>query len=125
MKANTETVFKTVPPVFLLKDLTVRPLKDGKPAQPLSGTTSRILTSIQRYGNLLTGQQRLWLSFPQKKGNHIRKVPSWNALYNFLTQIDPKAFSGCLNTWLESLWEGFHVPLPSMESGFATVPACA
>ena len=28
MKANIETPFVTDPPVFLLKDLTVRPLKD-------------------------------------------------------------------------------------------------
>lgn len=60
------------------------------------------LTSIQRYANLLTGQQRLWLGFPLKKGTKTRKVPSWSALYNFLTQIDPKAFSQCLNTWLQS-----------------------
>jgi len=59
------------------------------------------LTSIQRYANLLTGQQRLWLGFPLKKGTNTRKVPSWNALYNFLTQIEPKAFSECLNLWLE------------------------
>ena len=60
------------------------------------------LTSIQRYGNLLTSQQRLWLGFPLKKGTNTRKVPSWNALYNFLTQIEPKTFSECLNLWLES-----------------------
>ncbi len=60
------------------------------------------LTSIQRYGNLLTEQQRLWLGFPLKKGTNTRKVPSWRALHNFLTQIDPQAFSRCLNLWLES-----------------------
>ena len=60
------------------------------------------LTSIQRYGNLLTNQQRLWLGFPLKKGTKTRRVPSWSALYNFLTQIDPKAFSECLNIWLQS-----------------------
>ena len=60
------------------------------------------LTSIQRYANLLTEQQRLWLGFPLKKGTKTRKVPSWSALYNFLTQIDPKAFSECLSTWLQS-----------------------
>jgi hypothetical protein len=60
------------------------------------------LTSIQRYGNLLTGQQRLWLGFPLKKGTQTRKVPSWRALHNFLTQIDPQAFSECLNLWLGS-----------------------
>ena len=60
------------------------------------------LTSIQRYGNLLTGRQRLWLGFPLRKGTKTRKVPSWRALHNFLTQIDPKAFAQCLNLWLES-----------------------
>ena len=30
MTANTETVFQTDPPVFLLKDLTVRPLKEDE-----------------------------------------------------------------------------------------------
>ena len=60
------------------------------------------LSSIQRYGNLLTGQQRAWLDFPVKKGTKVRKAPSWSTLYNFLTQIKPKEFSGCLNTWLGS-----------------------
>ena len=60
------------------------------------------LTAIQRYGNMLTEQQRLWLGFPRKKGTNTRKVPSWGALYNFLTQIDPKAFSECLSLWLGS-----------------------
>ncbi len=59
------------------------------------------LTSIQRYGNLLTSQQRRWLGFPLKKDTKTRKVPSWRALHNFLTQIQPKAFSRCLSLWLE------------------------
>lgn len=58
------------------------------------------ITSIQRYGNLLTQQQRAWLDFPLIKGTKARKVPSWRALHNFLTQIDPKAFAECLNLWL-------------------------
>ena len=60
------------------------------------------LTSIQRYGNLLTNQQRRWLDFPVKKGTTLRKVPSWTALYNFLTQIKPDDFANCLNLWLGS-----------------------
>ena len=60
------------------------------------------LTSIQRYGNLLTIQQRRWLDFPVKKGTNFRKVPSWKALYNFLIKIDPQDFSECLNLWLGS-----------------------
>lgn len=58
------------------------------------------LTSIQRYGNLLTQQQRAWLDFPLKKGTRIRKAPSWRALHNFLIQIDPARFAECLNLWL-------------------------
>ena len=60
------------------------------------------LTAIQRYGNLLTGQQRRWLDFPCKKGTNLRKVPSECALRNFLTQIEPKKFALCLNGWLGS-----------------------
>ena len=45
-----------------------------------------------------------------KSGTHTRKVPSWSALYNFLTQIDPKAFSQCLNTWLEAREQSGHTP---------------
>lgn len=60
------------------------------------------LTAIQRYGNLLTPQQRAWLDFPLKKGATGRKVPSWRALHNFLTQIDPQNFAECLNKWLAS-----------------------
>lgn len=60
------------------------------------------LTSIQRYGNLLTQQQRVWLDFPLNKRTATRKVPSWQALHNFLTQIDPHQFARCLSLWLES-----------------------
>jgi hypothetical protein len=60
------------------------------------------LTAIQRYGNLLTSQQRRWLDFPLKKGTNVRKVPSECALRNFLTQIDSKQFALCLNGWLGS-----------------------
>lgn len=60
------------------------------------------ITSIQRYGNLLTQQQRRWLDFPVKKNTSIRKVPSWRALHNFLTQIDPQTFAECLNLWLNA-----------------------
>ena len=60
------------------------------------------LTSIQRYGNLLTSQQRRWLDFPLKKGTSVRKAPSWSALYNFLTQLKPDDFASCLNLWLGS-----------------------
>lgn len=56
-----------------------------------------MLTSIQRYGNLLTSQQRRWLDFPVKKGTSVRKAPSWSALYNFVTQINPEEFADCLN----------------------------
>ena len=29
-------------------------------------------------------------------------MPSWSALYNFLTQIEPEDFANCLNLWLGS-----------------------
>jgi hypothetical protein len=60
------------------------------------------ICAIQRYGNLLTGQQRTWLDFPVKKGTVIRKVPSFRAFHNFLKQIDPEKFAPCLNVWLGS-----------------------
>jgi len=60
------------------------------------------LTTIQRYGNLLTAQQRRWLDFPCKKGTSVRKSPSECALRNFLSQIEPNEFALCLNGWLGS-----------------------
>jgi len=60
------------------------------------------LTSIQRYGNLLTPKQRRCLDFPLKKGTNVRKAPSWSALYNFVTKINPEEFAHCLNLWLGS-----------------------
>lgn len=60
------------------------------------------ITAIQRYGNLLTQQQREWLDFPLKKGTRVRRAPSWRALQNFLKRIEPDAFSDCLNLWLET-----------------------
>jgi hypothetical protein len=60
------------------------------------------LTAIQRYGNLLTGQQRAWLDFPLKKGTRTRRVPSFRALHNFLTQIDTEQFARCLSLWLST-----------------------
>lgn len=60
------------------------------------------VSTIQRYGKLLTQQQRAWLDFPFRKGTAARKVPSWRALHNFLVQIDPESFARCLSSWLGS-----------------------
>jgi ribosomal protein S15P/S13E len=61
------------------------------------------LAAIQRYGNLLTQSQRSWLDFPLRdKDSPVRKAPSFRALQNFLTKIDPKEFADCLNKWLGS-----------------------
>lgn len=60
------------------------------------------ITSIQRYGQMLTPKQREWLRLPRIKNSTVRRVPSWRALHNFLTQIDPEAFSECLTLWLSS-----------------------
>lgn len=60
------------------------------------------ISSIQRYGQRLSPDQRKWLRFPKKRGTQFRKAPSWRALHNFLTKIDPQAFAQCLNLWLGS-----------------------
>ena len=79
------------------------------------------LTSIQRYGNLLTGQQRLWLSFPLKKGEEHPQGSQLASPAQLPDRIDSKAFSECLNLWLQSNLGTLRVPSPWMESGFATV----
>ena len=60
------------------------------------------LAAIQRYGQFLTPSQREWLCFPRKKDAKGRKAPSYTALRNLLIQIDPQAFSSCLNGWLQA-----------------------
>jgi len=60
------------------------------------------LAAVQRYGSLLSVQQRSWLDFPRRKGTKTRRAPSESALRNFLSQIDPKEFAQCLSGWLAS-----------------------
>jgi hypothetical protein len=60
------------------------------------------LAAIQRYGQFLTQSQRRWLGFRCKKGSAFRNVPSYTALRNLLTQIDPHQLADCLNQWLQT-----------------------
>lgn len=58
------------------------------------------LASIQRYGQFLTQQQRMWLDFPPKKKQKGRKAPCYTALRNLLVQIDPHQFAEMISGWL-------------------------
>lgn len=60
------------------------------------------LAAIQRYGRFLTQNQRRWLGFPCKLGTSFRKAPSYSALRNLLTQLDPHQLADCLNGWLQA-----------------------
>jgi hypothetical protein len=61
------------------------------------------LAAIHRYGQFLSQTQRGWLCWRFKKGSAtFRKAPSYTALRNLLTQIDPHQFAGCLNNWLQA-----------------------
>lgn len=60
------------------------------------------LAAIQRYGRFLTQAQRGWLGFRLKKDSAFRKVPSYTALRNLLTQCDPHQLAECLNQWLQA-----------------------
>lgn len=60
------------------------------------------LAEIQRYGQFLTQAQRAQLGWPYKAGTRFRKAPSYSALYNLLTQLDPHAFAACLTHWLQA-----------------------
>jgi len=60
------------------------------------------LAEIQRFGQFLTQAQRAELGWPYKPGTRFRKAPSYSALYNLLTQLDPNAFAKTLNTWLQA-----------------------
>jgi hypothetical protein len=60
------------------------------------------LAAIQRYGQFLTQRQRRWLRFPCKQGTSFHKVPSYSALRNLLTQLDPHQLADCLNGWLQA-----------------------
>ena len=60
------------------------------------------LASIQRFGTFLTQAQRAQLGWPYKPGTRFRKAPSYTALYNLLTQLDPHAFAHALSHWLQA-----------------------
>lgn len=61
----------------------------------------RNLNEIQRYGQLLTLEQRRWLNFPANKNGVGRKVPSYSALRNLLLLIDPHEFARVVSDWLQ------------------------
>ena len=98
MTPKIDTPFETDPAAFLLKELTTRALEKDEYAlasqsledehylgdRPLMAETftdieqfagRHTLTSIGRYGNRLTNQQRRWLDFPVKKAPPSVKCP--------------------------------------------------
>jgi hypothetical protein len=60
------------------------------------------VAEIHRFGQFLTQAQRTRLGWPRKKGTAFRKAPSYTALYNLLTQLDPHAFAQALSQWLQT-----------------------
>ena len=59
------------------------------------------LASIQRYGQFLTQKQRVWLNFlPKLRGRPGRRAPSYKALSNLLSLLDPNALADTLQRWL-------------------------
>lgn len=65
----------------------------------------RHLAEIHRLGQFLTQQQREWLGWPRRANGAGRRAPSYKALYNLLTKLDPSAFAEALSQWLAS-WQG-------------------
>jgi len=64
----------------------------------LAGRNS--LAAIQRYGLLLTQQQRSALGYPSNRAGTFRPAPSYSALYNLLCKTDPHGFADAINGWL-------------------------
>lgn len=62
----------------------------------------RHVAEVQRFGQFLTQAQRARLGWPRKKGTAFRKAPSYTALYNLLTQLDPHALAQVLSQWLQA-----------------------
>jgi hypothetical protein len=60
------------------------------------------VAEMHRFGQFLTQTQRAHLGWPRKKGTAFRKAPSYTALYNLLTQLDPHAFAQTLSQWLQT-----------------------
>lgn len=60
------------------------------------------LAEIHRFGQFLTQPQRVLLGWPRKADSPRRRAPSYNALYNLLTQLDPHALAATLTQWLQA-----------------------
>jgi len=61
----------------------------------------RDLKAIMRFAQRLTLPQRKKLALPGfEKGSRYKKIPSYTAVYNLLTQLDLDAFSEILSEWL-------------------------
>jgi hypothetical protein len=59
------------------------------------------LKAIMRFAERLTLPQRKKLALPGfEKGSRYKKIPSYTAVYNLLTQLDLNAFSQVLSEWL-------------------------
>lgn len=59
------------------------------------------LKAIMRFAERLTLPQRKKLALPGfEKGSRYKKIPSYTAVYNLLTQLDLDAFSQSLSEWL-------------------------
>jgi len=59
------------------------------------------LAEIHRFGQFLTQRQRQLLGWPRKPGSRLHRAPSYKALYNLLTKLDPHAFAATLTQWLQ------------------------
>lgn len=62
----------------------------------------RHVAEIHRFGQFLTDRQRATLGWPRKKGLQRRRAPSYSALYNLLTKLDPHALAATLTHWLQT-----------------------
>ena len=61
----------------------------------------RDLKAIMRFADRMTLPQRKKLALPSfEKGSRYKKIPSYTAVYNLLTQLDLDAFSHVLSEWL-------------------------
>ena len=61
----------------------------------------RDLKAIMRFADRMTLPQRKKLALPGfEKGSRYKKIPSYTAVYNLLTQLDLDAFSHVLSEWL-------------------------
>jgi len=63
----------------------------------------REIAEISRFATTLTPVQRRQLGLPRKKGTRaFYAVPGYGVFYQVLTRLDPEAFAGRLNDWLQS-----------------------